>query len=185
MKIKSTLGTKRKNQGFTLIELIVTVSIVAIFASIAVPSFTEIVKRNRISVTTNEFMSNLVLARSEALKRSRTVTLCASANQTSCSGSTDFSKGWIVYADCDGDSALTSTPVDCNGDGVNESEVIKVNDGYENLLIDGNANSEISFNFSGRVAGPAKRIEIGHDDGSAALKDVVINRVGRIRSQDH
>lgn len=174
-----------KNKGFTLVELIVTVAIVGIFASIALPGFSTLIKNNRMPVTTNEFMSGLVLARSEALKRSRTVTLCASEDQEVCSGDDDFTKGWIIYADCDDSGDLTAGAVDCNNDTVtdaSETEVIKVHDGFENVLIDGDSNSEVSFLFSGRLSGPARTILIGH--GASELeRRVVINRVGRIRSE--
>ncbi len=185
MNIQSLQKKSKKQKGFTLIEIMVAVTIVAIFASIAVPSFSQLIRNNRIPVTTNEFMSGLVLARSEALKRSRTVTLCASNNQSTCSGGTDFATGWIIYADCDESGSLTAGAADCDNDGISgESEIIKVHDGFENILIDGGAFSDISFEFSGRIAGPPKTIIVGHD-ASEPVKDVVINRVGRIRSEDH
>ena len=66
MKITS----KRRSLGFTLIEALITISIVSILASIAIPSFIKIIESNRISSASNEFLSALMLARSEAAKRS-------------------------------------------------------------------------------------------------------------------
>lgn len=182
MKNRANTIHLKKNSGFTLIEMIVTVTIVAIFASFAVPSFSELIKNNRIPTTANEFISSLVLARSEALKRSRDVSLCASNNQTTCNGGTDYSDGWIVYADCDGNDALTAGPVDCNDDSVlDEEEIIKVHNGFEKIFINSGSNN-ITFLFSGRIAN-ATTFNLGHESDSATVKQVVINRVGRIRSQ--
>jgi len=157
----------RKNSGFTLIEMIVTVTIVAIFASIALPSFSQLIKSNRVSTSTNEFVSALVLARSEALKRSRNVRVCTSSNLTSCSGSeTDFSKGWIVEADTD----------------TAAKNVIKVHDGFENIYI-GGGGKEITFQFSGRLGVAGATFDVGHASDDL-VKKVVVNRFGRIRSED-
>ncbi|KAG1648290.1 Bis(5'-nucleosyl)-tetraphosphatase, symmetrical [Nymphon striatum] len=120
--------------------------------------------------------------RSEALKRSRDVSLCASNDQTTCNGGTDYSDGWIVYADCDGNDALTAGPVDCNDDSVlDEEEIIKVHNGFEKIFINSGSNN-ITFLFSGRIAN-ATTFNLGHESDSATVKQVVINRVGRIRSQ--
>ncbi len=164
--------------------MVVTVAIVGIFASIAVPSFSQLIRNNKIPTTTNEFISTLVLARSEALKRSRNVSVCSSNDQATCNGGTDFSDGWIVYADCDSNNALTAGNVDCNDDGaadVGEVELIKVHNGFDKMFIN-NAAAAITFQFSGRIAGPTT-FNVGHESDSVTQRQVIINRVGRIRSQ--
>ncbi|MEB8430981.1 GspH/FimT family pseudopilin [Cocleimonas sp. KMM 6892] len=174
----------RNNSGFTLIEMIVTISIVAIFASIAVPSFSQLIRNNKIPTTTNEFISSMVLARSEALKRSRNVIVCASTDQLSCNGGTDYSGGWIVYDDCNGDGSPTAVAVDCNDDNLEEEqEIIKVHNGFDRMFINGTANN-ITFLFSGRVAGNTT-FDVGHEsEPTVTLKEVTVNRVGRIKSED-
>ncbi|WP_299873246.1 GspH/FimT family pseudopilin [uncultured Cocleimonas sp.] len=174
----------RNNSGFTLIEMIVTVTIVAIFASIAVPSFSQLIKSNKETTTTNEFISSLVLARSEALKRSRDIIVCSSDDQVNCNGGTDFSDGWIVYTDCNGDGLPTATAVDCNDDLLEEEqEVIKVHNGFHKMFIN-NAANNITFQFSGRIAAPTT-FNLGHESDTTDIKkQVIINRVGRIRSSD-
>ena len=89
-----------KNQtGFTLIELMITLAIATILMTVAVPSFNDTVTNNRITTQTNDLVSALNLARMEAIHRGTSVSICPSSNQTSCSGSNDWSTGWIVYED--------------------------------------------------------------------------------------
>lgn len=82
--------------GFTLIELMVTIAVVAILLGIALPSFTDSTLGSKLRTQANDLVAGAVLARSEAIKRNQTVTLCASSNGTSCTGS--WSDGWIVIS---------------------------------------------------------------------------------------
>ncbi len=175
---------KRNNSGFTLIELMVTIAIVGIFASIALPSFSQLIENNRISTATNELVTNLMLTRSEALKRSNNVTICASTNQTSCSGSTDYSAGWIVFLDCDSNGTITTAAIDCDNDGAaDDSEtIIKVGDGFNKIYMNNNVSSSITYTFSGRSA--TSTFSVGKDV-SNLKKKISVNRVGRIRTEDY
>ncbi|MCY1438175.1 Type II transport protein GspH [compost metagenome] len=84
--------------GFTLTELMVTVSVIAILVAVAVPSFSDFVLRNRIKEYATDLASGLRIARSEALKRNAVVKVCASNNGTSCASSGGWEQGWIVLA---------------------------------------------------------------------------------------
>ncbi|BCO31640.1 type IV pilin [Thiohalobacter sp. COW1] len=85
--------------GFTLIELMITLALAAIILTLGVPSFTETIRTNRVATQVNELVTALNLARSEAIKRATAVTVCASADQATCSGSNDWRTGWIVVTD--------------------------------------------------------------------------------------
>lgn len=96
MAMARTSGNAR---GFTLIELMVTLAVVAILAMIAVPSFRDTIRRNRVSAASNALLADIGYARAEAIDRGQTVTLCPSASVGSCtSGGTAWQSGWMVYS---------------------------------------------------------------------------------------
>lgn len=87
---------RSKVVGVTLIEFMVVLTIMAVLLGIGVPSFRNIALNSKLSSYTNDFVASASQARSEAFKRNATVSLCASANGTSCSNSTRWEQGWII-----------------------------------------------------------------------------------------
>jgi len=83
--------------GFTLMELMIGIAVLAILITLAVPAFNQFVQNNRLAGQANEMVAALQFARSEALKRGTWAELCASADQSSCGGT--MNDGWIVQVD--------------------------------------------------------------------------------------
>lgn len=86
----------RRGQGFTLVELMVTIAVLAILMAIAVPSFQNQSLSSRLRASANDLAAGVQLARSEAIKRNAVVQLCASSDGSSCGGG--WADGWIVLA---------------------------------------------------------------------------------------
>jgi len=89
----------RAQHGFTLIELMVSLTVLGVLAAIALPSFSEAFLSNRLASFSNSFVASAHLARSEAIKRNASVKLCRSSNGTSCATSGGWQQGWIIFGD--------------------------------------------------------------------------------------
>jgi type IV fimbrial biogenesis protein FimT len=86
--------------GFTLIELMITVVVMAVLLGIGVPSFVDTIRNNRLASASNEFITALTMARSEASKRGIQVSVCIRDTEDKCAtGTTDWSSGWLVFTD--------------------------------------------------------------------------------------
>ncbi len=101
MQSLKTHRTKPYESGFTLIELMVTLSVLVVLMALAVPSFQSMMASSNVTTTTNDLMATLAQARSNAVRRGARVTVCKSANGTQCTTSGDWEQGWIMFNDDD------------------------------------------------------------------------------------
>lgn len=90
-----------RHAGFTLMELLIAISIIAILSAIAVPSF-NFMNNKRISETQVENLQRaLLMARQSAIATNRPTIVCASANGATCGDESMWSRGFMVYEDSD------------------------------------------------------------------------------------
>lgn len=91
-----------KNQfAFTLLELLITLAIIAILANIGVPSFTKLIQHNKVTAEVNQLNGMLQSARNTAITQHKLVTVCPTNNGQSCQK--DWSLGYMVFIDNNGD----------------------------------------------------------------------------------
>jgi len=102
----------KKDSGFTIIELMVTISLAAILAAVAIPSMQGLIARNQITSANNELLGATMYARSEAVMRGLPVRVCNSSTTMStapaCAGDSSWASGWIVFVDADANDAVSS-----------------------------------------------------------------------------
>jgi len=140
---------QRKNSGFTLIELMVTITILGILTSIAIPSFTTFIADQRIRTASFDLMSSLMLTRSEALKRNTVVTI------TPTSG-TDWASGWSISAG---------------------ATKVKQQDAFKSLIMTGPAS--ISYNSNGRLNTAASSFAVSSSASGVTPRCINIDLSGR------
>src|SRR5690606_41492187 len=97
-----------RNSGFSIVELAVTVAVVAIVAAIAFPNFQSVIRSNRVASSSNELTASLSLARVEALRSPGGAGLCASSDGAACG--TDWNAGWMAWVDTNGVGRATGAP---------------------------------------------------------------------------
>lgn len=162
-------------KGFTLAELIVSLSILAIMLALAVPSFGNIVKSNRAAAFTNDLLTDLHVARSEAIRRNQPVTMCKSEDRQSCSG--NWGDGWIIFSDANRDRTI---------DGDQGDKLLATSDAVgKSLKLNWNAfrsDNYIQFSSMGFIHSNNGTFKICPPDNDARqARAVIINRVGRAR----
>jgi type IV fimbrial biogenesis protein FimT len=87
----------QRQKAFTLIELMISMLVLLVLTAVAMPAFTDLLARNRLSGQANELLSVIQLARSEAIKQNQTIRLCkANADLDDCSAASGSWSGWLV-----------------------------------------------------------------------------------------
>lgn len=105
----------KQHAGFSLIELVVTMVVVATALTMVVPGVQSFMQSNRLTSQLNMLSSSLVLARSEAAKRNMRAVICPTTDGASCvtTSGAGWETGWLVFLDRNNDFALTGTSAAC------------------------------------------------------------------------
>jgi len=131
-------------RGFTLLELLVSISIAAILMTVGVPSFNSFIRDSTLRSETNTLSSSLSLSRSEAIRRGENV------NITAISDSTNWSRGWRIWIDSNNNNNFD-----------NDDVLIRVFDQVNSNI--SATQAAISFNHDGSLNLPANHTSIGFD----------------------
>lgn len=103
------MHTRSRQAGFNLLELMITLLVAGLVLGMGIPSFTTFLANNRMAGAANDLVTSIHMARTEAVKRRATVSICASSNWADADPDCDLgggNAGWIVFADADGDVSV-------------------------------------------------------------------------------
>ncbi|MCC5072315.1 MULTISPECIES: GspH/FimT family pseudopilin [Xanthomonas] len=163
-----------RSRGFTLIELMVTVAVLAIMAAIAYPSFQGVLRSNRVAAANNELMALLNLARSEAIRNGQGGGVCGSSGGIVCDGV--WSGGVLAWGDTNANGALDSGEA-----------VLRYSTGNPRLVVQGPASGNvIAFDARGRRrAATDQQLGLQPDQcgGQALRRALSVNASGQIRTK--
>lgn len=141
----------RAMAGFTLIELMISIAIVAILLAMAVPSFQSLLRSRELAAETGRVRTALSFARNEAITRKQHVVVCPSSTGTSCAASNSWSSGWMIFVDINENGLRSTTTSDgeiiLRVQGVPEGQV-RITSGVETSPST-NAKYTVRYNESG------------------------------------
>lgn len=110
MANKSDQQNTDLQNGFTLGELLMSIMVIGISVSVAIPGFQTAMNNSRRTTVVNELVTTMHMARSEAITRNVQVTVCPSSDGLNCAA-VAWEDGWIYFADDDGDRTVDAGEV--------------------------------------------------------------------------
>ncbi|UXY15652.1 GspH/FimT family pseudopilin [Chitiniphilus purpureus] len=168
-----------RQAGFTLMEAMIVVSIIAIILAIATPSYQAMIRDSRLVAASEELLTSLMLARTEAIKRNRAVVICNSANPTASNpacitANPNWATGWIIFA--------------TNGSGTNydraNDTLIRVGNQVEGVDRLGVNNNITRIRFHSMINASAQTVDFEFCITGRKKRVVSVDKTGRVsRSQ--
>ena len=168
------LTRARRATGFTVLEMLVTLGILAILLIIGVPSLSEYGMRQRMNASVNALHAHLALARSEAIHLNTQVVACPGNRAVGCLDSNEWGRGWVVFSDLNGDRQLQSL-----------ENVHRAEPALEQLLVLSTPGRRlIRFYPNGSAPGSNGSINFCDRRGPQKARRLVISNLGRIRREE-
>ena len=167
--------------GFSLIELMVTIAMVAILLAVALPSFQGSLRSNRVTTATNEFLTSVSLARSEAIRSPGGAAICSSTDGDECDG-ISWNDGWIVWIDMNGDGAPTGA----------DDRVVRYVEGPRDVVFTatapGGADDANLIRFDNRGRAIDNQVDIGIEPdvcptGASLRREITLTPTGQARME--
>ncbi len=160
-------------RGFTLVEAVLTTALVASFAVLSVPAFAGLLERHRANAAMATLSTQMQLARMAAITYRRPAVLCPSSTGTSCDTGTDWSGGWMLFLDRDGNYRPDAA-----------DEILRVESAPAKptlRVVGTRGRPRVRYLPDGRSAGSNLTISVCSPEGSL-LGAVIVNNMGRPRS---
>lgn len=161
-------------RGFTLLELVITMSIVIILTLIAAPAFNGWQAKQRMNSAVHALQQDLLAARSQAIVLAANIVACPGDVVSGCSGGNDWSLGWMVFQDLDGDRSLDPA-----------EPLIRNTAAISRVRISSSASrTSLRFYPNGTAPGSNGSIWFCGARGPEHAQRLVLSNVGRLRRED-
>lgn len=171
------IPSPRLIQGFTTIELMVTVAVMGVLAAIAAPNFQPLIERWKVRQVTEELQSTLYVARSEAIKRGGGITILRTGCTAVGSDTSLWSCGWTVFADANNDGVQDS--------GEDTLQTISLPAQVSVKLSGPSKPAFITVDRWGQLSAANATIQLkGSSDAQASTSSLCLSGNGRIRPPD-
>ena len=163
----------KHNNGFNIIELLVTLSVAGILLAVAAPGYQQFVQDSRITSQSNRFLSAAMLAKSEAIKRNSPVTICPSTDGAACTGGTAWSNGWVVFANANGDGVVDAGDV-----------IIQADAAFSGgNTLQSTTRTRVTFTANGFSMGFTDTFSLCDSRGVTHSRALILNNQGRLRTE--
>lgn len=161
--------------GFTLIELMITLSIASILLSYAMPNMNQLKLNKYIESERNRLTVSLNYARSYAINNQKFVILCASKSGIECNSVSNWHQGWMVFVDHN-----RNREVDPN------DNILRYEDSMKNEIISTSSTYRQKIRYDSMGFAPGTNLSINFCDARGAMfaKSIIINNSGRIKQSN-
>ncbi len=158
-------------RGVTLIETVIVLAVIGILTAVGLPSLHSTLSGSRATTVANRLLTDLSRARSEAIMRREVSVICPSQDGQACSIGADWSEGWLVFADANGDNRRSGAePV---------LSVVGASDLGGMRVATTSGRSLVRFRSDGRNGG--SNLTLNLCDGEKLARQVIVNVGGRSR----
>ncbi len=161
-----------RTSGFSLVETLTVLAVVAVLVAVGAPNVGEALARHQVRTAMHLISTDLAMARNAAIMRRGAVVACPRTSTLRCRSDADWSHGWLVFADPDGNRQ----PDDAG-------DLIRVADppaGAGRALALGATRAFVRYQRDGRSAGTNLTVRVC--SRGALAGEVVVNNLGRVRS---
>jgi type IV fimbrial biogenesis protein FimT len=164
---------RRRARGITLIEMMMTLAVIAILLAAAVPAFGGLIKSTQAQSSRSALVTALNTARIFAVSKTANVVVCPSTDEQYCGHTTEWQHGWLIFVDADRDGA--------RGD---DEDLLNVAQAQPTgvAILSTAGRVRVTYRPDGSSAGSNVSMTVCDQRGADQATSIVINNAGRIRN---
>jgi type IV fimbrial biogenesis protein FimT len=161
----------RNRSGFTVIEMMIALSVLAVILTLAVPAFGRFIEQQQLTATANSLVGHLQFARGQAITRGTLVAACPSSDGRTCTGGNRWEHGWIVYLD-----------PEKAGQPAAADDVLRVVQPMPEHFMHSGGRYRVRFKDRGTAYGTNLTIRVCARGNPEAARAVIVSNPGRVRA---